>query len=235
MSTIVCVFAHPDDEAFGPGGTIATYAKNNDVYIICATKGEQGQNATDNKKSHLATIREKEMLTSAKILGVKQVYFLDYIDGTLSNNLYHELADKVASILKTLKPEVLLTFEPRGVSGHLDHIAISMITSFVYKKLTFVKKLYYFCLHKDYSMPMDDYFIYFPQGYSDNEITTTIDISQVWDIKVSSMKAHTSQSKDAERILGFAQNMPKKEYFILEKTRIENIRLPESDLLNGVI
>lgn len=40
---IVCIFAHPDDEAFGPGGTIALLAKKNDVYILCATKGEAGQ------------------------------------------------------------------------------------------------------------------------------------------------------------------------------------------------
>lgn len=37
---LVCVFAHPDDEAFGPGGTIAKFSKTHAVYILCITRGE---------------------------------------------------------------------------------------------------------------------------------------------------------------------------------------------------
>jgi len=43
MKPLVCIFAHPDDEAFGPGGTIAKFAKQRPVYLICATKGESGK------------------------------------------------------------------------------------------------------------------------------------------------------------------------------------------------
>ena len=43
MKPLVCIFAHPDDEAFGPGGTIAKFAKKRPVYLICATKGESGK------------------------------------------------------------------------------------------------------------------------------------------------------------------------------------------------
>lgn len=234
MSTILCAFAHPDDETFGPGGTIAKYAKNNDVYLVCATRGEQGNNATDEKKIHLATIRENELLHSAQILGIKKVFFLDYIDGTLSNNLYHEIAEKLSAIIRKIKPHILLTFEPRGVSGHIDHMAMSMITTFVYKKVTDVQKLYYYCNNKKYTKPMEDYFIHFPEGYDEKDITTFIDIQTVWDIKVESMYAHHTQRLDAERVLARCIDKPKKEYFILAEHRLQNLSFPETDLLNGI-
>src|SRR5579872_4442081 len=120
--TIVCVFAHPDDEAFGPGGTIALLAKENDVYILCATKGEAGQNSLTDLETPLQNERMEELKRSAKILGVKKVIFLDFIDGTLSNSLYHKLAEKITQYLNELKPEMLLTYENRGISGHIDHI-----------------------------------------------------------------------------------------------------------------
>ncbi|HLL60522.1 MAG TPA: PIG-L family deacetylase [Candidatus Nitrosocosmicus sp.] len=232
MSKIVCVFAHPDDEAFGPGGTIATYAKNHNVYLICATRGEQGNNDAD-ANSELAHIREKELRESAKILGIQNVYFMDFHDGTLSNNMYHQIADGIEQIISPIQPEILLTYEQHGISGHLDHIAISMITTYVYKKLTFVKKLYYYCINKNITPPVEDYFIYFPEGYSEKEITTQINIEQVWDTKVQSMLAHRSQKSDAERILERSKNKPRIDHFILAMHRLDNLKLPETDLLNG--
>ena len=75
--TIVGIFAHPDDEAFGPSGTLALLAKENDVYLICATNGDAASGKPDPK---LAEIRQKELLASANVLGIKKVYFLDFIN-----------------------------------------------------------------------------------------------------------------------------------------------------------
>ena len=98
MKPIVGVFAHPDDEAFGPGGTLASFAKERDVYTICVTNGDAGQNSSG-KTKELAQIRRDELLASAEVLGIKKVFFLDYKDGTLCNNLYHEIAGKIQTIL----------------------------------------------------------------------------------------------------------------------------------------
>ena len=217
--TVVGVFAHPDDEAFGPGGTLAKLAKTNDVYIICATGGEQGENHNRRYKRTISEIRKDELRRGAKILGVKRVYFLGFHDGMLSNNLYHEVASAVIKRLKILKPQMLLTFEPRGVSGHIDHIAMSMITSYVFKKLHFVKEVWYYCLNKKFANKEreEDYFIYFPPGYTEKDIDHIENTDSVWKTKVLAMKQHKSQLKDVDSILGHYEILPKREHFLVVK------------------
>lgn len=213
MKNLVCIFAHPDDEAFGPAGTIIKLSHEYDIYILCATRGESGGNY-----DNIADTRSKELRASAEILGVKKVYFLGFIDGTLSNSLYNKLAQKIERKLKELKPEVVMTFEPRGISGHIDHITVSMVTSFVFTKLKFIKKLLYSCISEEGRNPIgDSYFIYFPPGYKKREIDEVIDVSDVWDQKIKAMFAHRSQIKDAERILKMRQTLPKEEYFLIIK------------------
>jgi LmbE family N-acetylglucosaminyl deacetylase len=220
-NVIVGIFAHPDDEAFGPGGTLALLAKTHDVYVICATKGEAG-GLPSQSKDEIANLRENELLKAAEILGIKEVRFLGFEDGTLSNNTYHAIADKVQQHLAELKPDTIITFEPRGVSGHIDHIAMSMITTFVFYKLDFIKRLYYFCISDREKNATEkafgSYFVYFPPGYSKKEIDKTFNVESVWETKVRAMQAHTSQISDVNRILSVKNTLPKEEYFlILEK------------------
>lgn len=209
---VVAVFAHPDDEAFGPSGTITKLSKTRDVYILCATRGEAGGNL-----ENLGKVREKELLKSAKILGVKKVYFLGFKDGTLSNALYHKLVQKIEGKLNLLKPETLITFEPRGISGHIDHITVSMVTSYVFYRLPFVKKLFHYCITEETRRLIKDYFIYFPPGYKKAEIDKVVDVADVWETKVKAMMTHKSQIKDGQRILKMRQNLPKEEYFMVIK------------------
>lgn len=208
MKTLVCVFAHPDDEAFGPGGTIAKFSKTHNVYVLCATKGEGGGSGK---------VRARELRASAKILGVKKVYFLGFEDGTLSNNLYHELASKIRNKLLKFRPGIIITFEPQGVSGHIDHITVSMVTSFVVQKLPFVKTVLQFCRPERFSKARQDYFIYFPPGYKRSEVDKVINISEVWETKVKAMLCHKSQIPDVKRILELQQKLPKEEYFLVLK------------------
>ena len=226
MKNLVCIFAHPDDEAFGPGGTIAKLSKKYNIYILCATKGEAGlqnqkskvknQNYSSKIKS-LGTIRAQELRKSAKILGVKKVYFLGFVDGTLSNNLYHKLASKISQKLKKLKPEILITYEPLGVSGHIDHITVAMVTMFVAKKLNFVKEVWQVCRPESLVRGRPDYFVYFPPGYKKSQIDKIVDTKDVWDKKIEAMKCHKSQFADFERIMGWAKKFPKEEYFLVKK------------------
>ncbi len=208
MANIVAIFAHPDDESFGPGGTLAKLAKDNDVYIICSTSGGE---AGDPK------VREKEILESATILGVKEVFFLRYADGTLSNNLYHKIAGDVLKILDKLRPAKILTFEMRGMSGHLDHIAMSMISTYIFEKQDFIKEIWFFCISTELRAFIDDYFICFPPGYKRDDIDEIVDVAEVWEQRMEAILCHASQEKDMLETLQDLNRLPKEEYFLVRK------------------
>ena len=250
---LLAVFAHPDDEAFGPGGTLAKYASTGvEINLLCATRGEAGlwdeksrletltaqagRNLKLEKEAKIHHVREEELLKSAAILGIKKVEFLDYIDGTLSNSIYHEIAGKIIKKIKEFQPQVLLTTERLGVSGHLDHIAISMITTYSYLHCQYkVNKLYYHCLPKERrEKELDDYFVYFPEGYDQKDITTRIDFSDFWDKKEAATKCHQSQLHDVVRILRRWEGQPKVDHYILQLHQSVKINLPETDLFAGI-
>lgn len=220
--TAFVILAHPDDEAFGPAGTIALLSQEYDIYLLCATKGEAGENHSS-KKGSIFDIREKELRNSASILGIKDIYFLGMKDGELCNNIYHTVADKIQVYVDKLNPSLFITVEPHGVSGHLDHIAISYISTFVYRRSPSVKEIWYNCIDRIQSVGTRDYFVYFPPGYKNEDIDKTVDIASVWDKKVAAIKAHESQIKDAKRVLlqmnalYVLRGLKKVEFFLVSK------------------
>jgi N-acetylglucosamine malate deacetylase 2 len=217
MKPLVCVFAHPDDEAFGPGGTIAKFAKKREVYLICATKGEAGKYRGGKGKQNMAEIRANELRRSAAILGVRKVFFLKFIDGTLSNNQYHAIAKAVEKILRIIKPDTILTFEPRGVSGHIDHIAISLISSYLFERLPFIKTVMQYCVLDTPERRKRKYFVYLPPAYKKSEVNMVSDVRNEWDTKLRAMNEHQSQVHDLKRILKRYKVSPKEEYFLVER------------------
>ncbi len=146
---LLAVLAHPDDESFGMGGTLALYArKGYDVYLACATRGEVGTVDPEFMQgfSSIAELREAELRCAAQHLGLKNVYFLDYRDsgmpGTQENKhpnaqINHpvdEVAGRVVKYIRELKPDVVLTFDPIGGYRHPDHIHIHQATVLAFEK-----------------------------------------------------------------------------------------------------
>lgn len=81
---------------------------------------------------------------------------------------------------------------------------------------------------------MEDYFVYFPEGYSQDEITTRVDYSCCWDEKVKAMMVHQSQIKDVKELLARFSKWPKVDHFILQYHQRVEIKLPETDLFAGI-
>ncbi|HOD06105.1 MAG TPA: PIG-L family deacetylase [Anaerolineaceae bacterium] len=140
---LLAVMAHPDDETFGTGGTLAVYARRGvAVYLICATRGEVGE--VDEKYlrgfDSIAERRMAELRCAAEKLGITEVMFLDYRDSGMpgSPDNHHpqalaaqpveKVAQQVAQIIRKLQPQVVVTFDPYGGYGHPDHIAIHKAT-----------------------------------------------------------------------------------------------------------
>lgn len=216
---LLCVFAHPDDEALGPGGTIALFAKHGAViHLLCATRGESGVNSTNRD---IKVVREEELRKSAAILGIKSVSFLNFKDGCICNNELLQLEEKIAGKIRSFRPEVLLTFALDGVSGHLDHIAVASATTQAFKKTKIPKKLYYYTERKVFTDKMPDYFILFPKGKTKEQVDIIHDVSSVWTTRVKSMQAHESQTKDISWIFPLLDSLEKEEYFIVRKQHLQ--------------
>jgi LmbE family N-acetylglucosaminyl deacetylase len=125
------VFAHPDDEVFCAGGTMArAAAAGAEVMIVSATRGERGQirDATAATRRTLGAVREGELGAAAAELGVRRVQVLAYPDGTLQHHR-SSLGAVITGILRQFDPDTVITFGVDGGYGHPDHVAISELTT----------------------------------------------------------------------------------------------------------
>jgi LmbE family N-acetylglucosaminyl deacetylase len=147
--TILAALAHPDDESFGMGGTLALYAaRGADVYLICATRGEAGTVDAEHLVGFkdIAEMRTAELKCAAQHLGLKDVFYLDYRDSGMPgspdnqhpnaqiNHPVDEVAARVVHYIRDLKPDVVLTFDPIGGYRHPDHIHIHNATVLAFEK-----------------------------------------------------------------------------------------------------
>lgn len=136
---LLAVFAHPDDEAFGVGGTLAHYAAMGvEVTLVCATLGEAGESSdrTLATPENLAEVREAELRCSVATLGIGELITLGYRDSGMAdspdnehphafiNAPAEEVIVRLVGILRRVCPQVVVTFDPTGVYGHPDHVAI---------------------------------------------------------------------------------------------------------------
>jgi len=136
--TIMFFGAHPDDESFGPGGTLAQYAlAGARVYCVCATRGEAG--TVDEKYLRgrsVSEVRSAEMACAARALGLTDVVYLGYRDsgmiGAAENSHpealmtipMEEIAGRMVNVIRELKPDIIITHDAGGGYGHPDHIAV---------------------------------------------------------------------------------------------------------------
>ena len=213
------VFAHPDDEAFGPSATLMQeVAQGAELHLICLTAGEKGINA--DKYENLGEVRLKEWQAAGDAIGATTLYALGYADGSLCNNLYHDVVAKIESVvLKVCKSHqepleiCFVTFDTNGLTGHLDHVAASYMATHVFYQLkahppagATIHEIAYFCFSQhQLPAPRLDYFVYMPAGYPDNYITRKVDVSKLLPRKYKIMHLHKTQRADAETFLAYGE------------------------------
>lgn len=140
---LLAVTAHPDDETFGMGGTLALYASRGvEVHLICATRGEVGEAHPEFLKGHatIAELRVSELNCAASVLGISEVHLLGYRDSgmagsddnqhpkALAAQPVNQVADEIIDLIRKIKPQVVVTFDPIGGYYHPDHIAVHRAT-----------------------------------------------------------------------------------------------------------
>ena len=141
---LLSVLAHPDDESFGMGGTLAKYAEEGvEVHLICATRGEAGEVENEFLEGYasIADLRVAELNCAVRHLGLSSLTILNYRDsgmtgsssnqhpGALINAPLDQVAREIAEKIRELKPQVILTFDPLGGYKHPDHIFVNQAAS----------------------------------------------------------------------------------------------------------
>ena len=200
---VLAIFAHPDDETFLAGGTLAKYAARGwDVRVISATYGENGQRGDYQSlgTNEFADLRRRELQAACKVLGVHPPMFLECADRALAAICWNSAAKEIARIMRRLRPDVVITFGPDGISGHPDHVALSQIVTSAFWVATVYKSprqtvtrptpasLYY--VLRSASLPES---CARQEATTEPILTTSIDIREIGERKLQAIHSYRSQ------------------------------------------
>jgi len=252
---LLAIFAHPDDEVFSCGGTLARYAaEGHQVNLICATRGEEGEIIHPEidperypKGSERGLLRKAELEEACKELGISAPFFLNHHDSGfpievgLRNpkafmnqeifSIEHELLDHITKI----RPNIIITFDPHGMYGHLDHITIhrAALAAFwsaggvmqpapqrLYFPVKTIAQIEKMQASSDSTTPQMDPRRY---GVSEDSICAEIDISAYENQKLNGINAHRSQFGNKERIEEMLKRRPNS-FFRVESFALGGMR-----------
>lgn len=214
---MLVVVAHPDDESFGCGSLLAlAAARGVTTTVVCATRGEAGEATIDLGGKSLAEVREGELRRAAALLGVSRVEVLDWRDSGLTGATHESalvatpLADvalAIARIIDDVDPDLVITLD--ASDGHRDHAHVRDATlAAVEQAGSPAARVYLSCLvhslmqrwvaHLAAGDPDSDYLELGRLGTPDEQITTVIDSSEVYDLRWQAIRTHRSQTSPFE-------------------------------------
>ena len=218
---VLCFFAHPDDEAFGSGGTLAELVKTgHSVTTVCATNGDVGEISDPSLATpeNLWQVRQQELLKAMEVTGITDVRFLDYRDSGMQGSEHNNhpcsllqadpsaVEAQIQAIVDEVKPNVVFTHDPTGGYGHPDHITVYACTTNVINAMGMARPcLYHVCF------PRSNFKALWEEmtaaritppfakdaldviGSPDDYVTTIRDVSAYVDIKKESLSHHKTQ------------------------------------------
>lgn len=199
---ILVVYAHPDDESFGPSAILAKYARaGSSIYGLFATRGEHGESTMDPAPTpaELGRLREADLREAAQIIGFRAIEVLDYEDGTLAEVPATALEERIFSTIRRCRPEVLLTFGPAGITRHPDHLAIHRAAVSAFHRALGegypLRELYYDAVPSPLAAERG------LEGEPDGQPNTFIDVAATLPIKVAALKMHARHIADARQMV----------------------------------
>jgi LmbE family N-acetylglucosaminyl deacetylase len=202
------IFAHPDDEAFGPSGTLLLETRASaELHLITLTAGENGTNPDNH--ADLGAVRLKEWKAAGKLIGASSMHHFGYVDGTLGNIDHVAIAKRleilVHNILAKQSEPVEIEFmslDLNGLTGHIDHIVAGRSACLAFYRLKDaglpVSRIRLACLTKEQHPSQNTDFVYMESGRLKEEINETVDARTVIDDIYAIMRAHHTQRQDGE-------------------------------------
>jgi len=191
------IHAHPDDQEFSIGGTLAKWAKTgSEIISIVITSGDSGSNDPQKDGSYkpvLAELREKEQLAANTVLGIKETIFLRYPDGELEPTI--RLRKDLTRLIRKFKPDVVLTGNPEAwfygneYLNHPDHRAAAQAACTATFPSAGSRLMFADLLSEGYE-PHDPKRLYV---HGTDKADTWVDITETLDLKVKALQQHASQ------------------------------------------
>lgn len=187
LPTVLVILAHPDDESFAIGGTLAKLSTSGaKVVLLCATRGEAG--IPEKSRTETGIIREIELRQAAKHLGI-EVFFLDFQDGELSKTDPLLLIEHIGGWIDLIQPSIIITFGPDGITLHPDHMMISTIVTEIYDRYFQKGVLLYLYPSESTQLFCGAHAL----QEDNNKELLSIDISEYKTVKISAIQSHKSQ------------------------------------------
>ena len=202
------IFAHPDDEAFGPTGTLLQEVRNgSELHLITFTVGDAGTNP--DHVENLGEVREKEWRDAGNRLGASSMHFLGYKDGHLDNQTMIEASNTIMELvlakIQSAPADTQIEFmslDLNGYTGHIDHIVAARTACFVFYRLKRqdhrFTRIRLACIPSSLVPAANTDWIYMEAGRASAEINETIDARSLRDDILHVMNAHFSQRADRD-------------------------------------
>jgi LmbE family N-acetylglucosaminyl deacetylase len=230
---LLAVFAHPDDETFRPGGTLALLARQSvRVEVLTFTHGEAGSCGDPAlcAPEELSAVRERELRCACAALGVQPSRLLDYADGHLQEADSETMIAHILSVVNEVKPQILLSFGPDGLSGHPDHIAVGQWTADAFRRAEEISALYTVAVPQSLAETLDMRQLH---PVPDDAIALTVDVSSVWETKLDAMRCHATQISSSPMMSAPVDRQ--RLFFGREYFAQVACRKPETDFLADVL
>ena len=247
MLRLLCVTAHPDDEAGAFGGTLLLYHERGvETWVVCLTAGTAARNrGTARTDDELAALRRAEFAASCKLLNVSHYEALDFPDSKLDRTEFYGAVGTLVQRIREIRPHVILTFGiDGGLTGHVDHAMAGMFASMAFEwagrsdrfpeqienglQPHRAQKLYY---------QTADFLLPDRQPIAPPTVTARVEIGRErFGKKVEAFKQHTTQAPLFEQVrknLGRRQGTV--EMYHLVATRDPREAMSETDLFDGVV
>jgi len=233
--SLLAVFAHPDDETFRPGGSLALLARQGvRVQVLTVTRGGAGSCGAPPlcTPEELPVVRERELYCACAALGIERPILLDYQDGFLTDADPETITAEILSVVTDVRPQVMLTFGPDGLSGHPDHIAIGQFAAEAYRRTGDVSALYTLAVPQSIADALGMSQIH---ALPDQAITLAVEVSETWEAKMKAIQCHATQlssSPITRDTLNRKRLFLGTEYFVLAARRGKGDFFIELDKIN---
>jgi len=201
---VLVVGAHPDDNDFGAGATVAKAAgQQAKVVYLIATTGQRGSSDEAMTPGRLSEIRKEEQEDAARVLGVREVHFLDYVDGELIPDL--RLKERVVVYLRRYRPDIVFTMDPSffyfkdfGFVNHSDHRAIGEATLDACYPLA--RDLLSFPEHANAGLQPHKVKEILLHSFVPGNANFFVDVTDTFDVKIQALSLHKSQVPNIQQL-----------------------------------